>query len=54
MLETDTEGLLFVINRGLYDYDLETSVKGFEPIKVSSGMYSVTKTLLQRVGKIRR
>ncbi len=27
VIETDKEGLLFVINRGLYDYDLEVAVK---------------------------
>lgn len=46
VIETDSEGLLFVINRGLYDHDLEVAVKGYEPIKAKVGMYSVTKQLL--------
>jgi len=48
VIETDTEGLLFVINRSLYDYDLEVAVKGYQPIKTKVGMYSVTKQWLKR------
>ena len=47
MVETGVEGLLFVINRGLYDYDLEVLVKGYMPTKMKVGMYNVTKTWLQ-------
>ena len=47
VIETDKEGLLFVINRGLYDYDLEVAVKGYQPIKTKVGMYSVTKQVLK-------
>ena len=47
VIETEEEGLLFVINRGLYDYDLEVAVKGYEPIKTKVGMYSVTKQWLK-------
>ena len=46
VIETDREGLLFVINRGVYDHELEVAVKGYEPIKTKVGMYSVTKQLL--------
>lgn len=46
VIETDSEGLLFVINRGLYDHEPEVAVKGYEPIKAKVGMYSVTKQLL--------
>ncbi len=46
VIETDNEALLFVINRGLYDYDLEVAVKGYRPIKTKVGMYSVTKERL--------
>lgn len=46
VIETDEEGLLFVINRGLYDHELEVAVKGYKPIKTRVGMYSVTKQLL--------
>ena len=48
VLETDKEGLLFVINRSLYDYDLEIAVKGYAPVKVKSGTNSVVKKLLQK------
>lgn len=47
VIETEEEGLLFVINRGLYDYDLEVAVKGYEPIQTRVGMYSVTRQRLQ-------
>ena len=47
VIETDEEGLLFVINRGLYDYDLEVGVKGYEPIKTRVGMDSATKQRLK-------
>jgi hypothetical protein len=50
VIEAGESGLLFVINRGLYDYDLEITVKGYEPVKVKSGMYSVVKKRLCRVG----
>ena len=46
VIETEEAGLLFVINRGLYDYDLEVAVKGYNPIKTRVGMYSVTKQRL--------
>lgn len=48
VIETDEEGLLFVINRGLYDYDLEIAVKGYEPVTTKSRMYSVVKKRLRR------
>lgn len=48
VIQTAQEGLLFVINRGLYDHDLEVAVKGYKPIKANVGMYSVTKQLLDR------
>ena len=48
VIETEKEGLLFVINRGLYDYDLEVAVKGYQPIKTKVGMYSVRKQRLKR------
>lgn len=48
VIETDEEGLLFIINRGVYDYDLEIAVKGYEPVTTKSGMYSVVKTRLRR------
>ena len=38
VIETAQEGLLFVINRGLYDHDLEVAVKGYKPIKAKVGM----------------
>ncbi|MBI4165734.1 MAG: beta-galactosidase [Acidobacteria bacterium] len=47
VIETDNEGLLFVINRSLYDYDLEVAVKGYQPIKTKAGMYSVIKERLK-------
>jgi hypothetical protein len=47
VLETDKEGLLFVINRSMYDYDLEIAVKGYAPVKVKSGENSVAKKLLK-------
>ena len=47
VLQTDKEGLLFVINRSPYNYDLEVTVKGWEPVKVKAGMYSVTKKRLR-------
>ena len=46
VIETESEGLLCVVNRGLYDHELEVAVKGYEPIKAKVGMYSVTKQLL--------
>ena len=46
VIETDDEGLSFVINRGLHDHDVEVSVKGHKPIKTNVGMYSVIKQLL--------
>lgn len=49
VLETDKEGLLFVINRSLYDYDLEISVKGYAPVKVKSGANSAAKKGLRKV-----
>lgn len=53
VLETDKEGLLFVINRSLYDYDLEISVKGYAPVKVKSGANrAVTKRLQKMAGRI--
>jgi hypothetical protein len=56
VLETDKEGLLFVINRSLYDYDLEIAVKGYAPVKVKSGANSVAKKRLkhQDAGEQRR
>jgi cob(I)alamin adenosyltransferase len=48
VLETDKEGLLFVINRGLYDYDLDIAVKGYKPVKVKSRMFSVVKKRLRK------
>ena len=50
VIETDSDALVFVINRGLYDYDLEIAVKGYEPVKAESRMYSVVKTRLRRAG----
>ena len=47
VLETDNEGLLFVINRSLYDYNLEIAVKGYAPVKVKSGANSVAKKRLK-------
>lgn len=46
VIETESEGLLFVINRGLDDHALEVAVKGYKPINAKVGMYSVTKQLL--------
>ncbi len=51
VIETDEEGLLFVINRGLYDYDLDIAVRGYESVSVESGMYSVVKTRLRWTGR---
>jgi len=48
VIETDKEGLLFVINRGLYDYDLEVAVKGYKPAALKSRMYSVARKRLRR------
>ena len=48
--ETDSEGLLFIINRGLYDYELEVAVKGYEPVTTRVGMYSVVKREIRRAG----
>jgi hypothetical protein len=50
VIETDSDALLFVLNRGLYDYDLDIAVKGYEPVKAESRMYSVGKTRLRRAG----
>ena len=38
VIETDSEGLLFVINRGLYDHELEVALQGYKPIKTRVGM----------------
>ena len=43
VVETGEEGVLFVIDRGLYDYDLEVAVKGYMPTAMKVGMHSVTK-----------
>ncbi len=51
VIETDEEALLFVINRGLYDYNLDIAAKGYEPVKAESRMYSVVKTRLRRTGQ---
>ena len=48
VIEAEDDALLFVINRGLYDYDLEIAVKGYAPVKAQSRMYSVVRTRLQR------
>jgi len=50
VIENDQEGLLFVINRGLYDYDLEVAVKGYEPVNAKSRMHGVVKKRLRRIG----
>jgi hypothetical protein len=50
VIEAEDDALLFVINRGLYDYDLEIAVKGYAPVKARSRMYSVVRTRLQRAG----
>jgi len=49
VLETDKEGLLFVINRSLYDYDLEITVKGYAPVNVKSHANSVTKRRMRKM-----
>lgn len=46
VIETDDEGLLFVINRGLYEHELEIAVKGYRPIETRVAMYSVAKQWL--------
>lgn len=47
VVETGEEGLIFVINRRLYHYNLEVSFKGYLPTKMKVGVYSVTKQWLQ-------
>ena len=37
LIETGREGLLFVINRGLYDHEPEVASKGYEAIKTKAG-----------------
>ena len=48
VIETNDSALLFVLNRGLYDYDLEIAVKGYQPVNVQSGMYSAVRTRLHK------
>ena len=52
VIETDEGGLLFIINRGLYDYDLQITVKGYEPVKVKSTVYSAVKKRLYKVESV--
>lgn len=49
VIETDKAALLFIINRGVYDYDLEVTVKGYASVKAKSRMYSVVKKRLRRL-----
>ena len=50
VIEAGEEAVLFVINRGLYDYDLEITAKGYESVTVKSGMGGVVRTRLCKMG----
>lgn len=45
VIETGREGLMFVINRGLYDHEPEVAVKGHKAIKTKLEVYSGSKRL---------
>jgi hypothetical protein len=53
VIEASEGAVLFVINRGLYDYDLEIAVKEYEPVTAKSRTYSVVKKRLRRVSSDR-
>lgn len=49
VLETEIEGVLFVINRGVYEHDVEIEVSGYKPLKAKLPIYSATKYRLEKV-----
>ena len=48
VLENEEEGVLFVMNRGVYDYDVEIAVRGYESLKVELPLYSATRHALEK------
>ena len=48
VLENEEEGVLFVMNRGFYDYAVEIAVSGYKPLKVNLPLYSATRHALEK------
>ena len=48
LLETEDEGLLFIMNRSVYEFTIDAEVSGYQSLKCQLPIFSATKHLLRR------
>jgi len=48
LLETKDKGLLFIMNRSLYEYAVDVEISGYRPLKSRLPIYSATRHLLRK------
>jgi len=48
LLETKDKGLLFIMNRSLYEYAVDAEISGYRPLKSQLPIYSATRHFLRK------